>query len=130
MKQKPANYLRRARQGARRHSFVTGALNQYPSDQNAAHQHARHSKHQRYLAAFGAFFFSGVQKHNDENKQHHDGAGINDYLHCSDKLSSQQQVLHCQRPHHHHQRKRAVNGMPLHQQVHRPRHANRPERQK
>ena len=65
-----------------------------------------------------------------KTKQHHDRAGIDNHLHRSDKLRAQQQVFAGQRRHHRNQRQRAVDGMPLRQQVDRPAHANRPESQK
>ena len=84
----------------------------------------------RHPASLGALFFSGIQKHDDEDKQHHDGAGVHDHLHRRHEFRTQQQIFDRQRAHHHHQRQRAVDGMPLHQQVHRPCHAQRAEDQK
>ena len=31
-------------------------------------------------AAMGAFFFAGIQQHDDEDEKHHDSAGIDDDL--------------------------------------------------
>ena len=70
-----------------------------------------------------ALFFAGVQQHDDEDEQHHDGAGVHDDLHGGDELRAQQQVQYRERAHHHDQRQRAVDGMPLQQQIQCSRHA-------
>ena len=59
--------------------------------------HAGHAEEQRRPAAARSFFRSGVQQHDDKDKQHHDGAGINDHLNRGDKLRAQQQVDQRQR---------------------------------
>ena len=97
VKQKPADGPRRARQGAGGYSLTAGALNQHPADQHAAHQHSGNAKQQRHPAALGALFFSGIQQHDDEDKQHHDGAGVHDHLHRGHELRAQQQVFDRQR---------------------------------
>ena len=37
-------------------------------------------------AAFGAVFFAGIQKHDGDHEQHHDGAGIDNHLHRGHEL--------------------------------------------
>ena len=73
-------------------------------------------------AAVGALFLPGIEQHDDEGKQHHDGAGIDDDLGGGQKLGAQQQVEHGQRAHHHDQRERAVDGVALEQEVQCSRH--------
>ena len=107
-----------------------GVRQKNPADEHAADQHSGNAKQQRHPAAFGVFLLAGIQQHDDEDEQHHDGAGVNDHLHGGDELRAQQQIFHRQRSHHHHQRQRAVDGMRLHQQVDRTRHADRTENQK
>src|SRR5271165_5382462 len=63
------------------------------------------------------FLGAGVQKHNDEDKQHHDGTGINDDLRHGQKFRSQQQVQDRQRAHHPNQRQGACNRMVLHHEI-------------
>ena len=60
----------------------------------------------RDAAALGLFFDSGVEKHDDEDEQHHDGPGIDDDLHGGDELSAQQQVFAGEGGHHRDQRQR------------------------
>ena len=68
-------------------------------------------------AAVGAFFLSGIEQHDDEGKQNHDGAGIDDDLGGRQELRAQQEVEHGQRAHHHNQREGAVDGVALEQKV-------------
>ena len=70
------------------------------------------------------FLRTGIQQHDCKDKQHHDGAGIDDHLHGGDELCPQQQIFSRQRRHHRDQRQRGVNGMRLRQQVDRPRDAH------
>ena len=51
-----------------------------------------------------AFFLASIQQHDDENKKHHDGAGVDDDLRESKKLRAEQQVEHGERGHDHDQR--------------------------
>ncbi len=130
MKQQPANDFRWSGKRARLHGLGAGLFEQDPGNQQAADQHAGNPKQHSDPAAFGALFLAGIQQHDDEDEQHHDGAGVDDDLHRGDELGAQQQIFHCQRSHHHHQRQRAVDGMPLHQQVDRARHADHTEHRK
>ncbi len=68
-------------------------------------------------AAEGALFAAGVEQHDDEDEQHHDRAGVDDDLGDGEKLRAEQQVEDGQRGHDHDQRKGAVNGMGLHQEI-------------
>src|SRR5271156_4309071 len=45
-------------------------------------------------AALGKLFFAGIEQHDDEGEEDHDGAGINDDLSGGQKLRAQQQVEH------------------------------------
>ena len=75
----------------------------------------------RYLTKREAWnvgaFRARVQQHDDEDKQHHDGAGVNDHLGRGDEFSAQLQVQNGERSHDADQRKRAGDGMRLHHQV-------------
>src|SRR5208282_412076 len=48
-------------------------------------------------AAPGPFFFAGVEQHDDEDEQHHDGAGVDDDLDDGDEFGAEQQVDEGQR---------------------------------
>ena len=60
---------------------------------------------------------AGVQQHDDEDEQHHDGARVDDHLRRRDELRAQQQVQHRERAHHADQRERARDRMRLHHHV-------------
>src|ERR1700678_113767 len=77
-----------------------------------------------------SLFFAGIQQHDDEDEQHHDGTGVDDYLHRGDEFGAQEQINDRQRTHHHDQRQRAVDGVLLHQQVNGARHAQNRENKK
>src|SRR5271170_2555510 len=63
----------------------------------------------RELAVVGAFFDAGVEQHDHEDEEHHDGAGINDDLNCGDYFGAEQEVEHGERDHDENERQRAVN---------------------
>ena len=71
----------------------------------------------RGAAAQGALFAAGVEQHDDEGEEDHDGAGVNDDLRDGEKLRAEQQVEHGQRGHDHDQREGAVDGMGLQQEI-------------
>src|SRR5262249_6897918 len=52
---------------------------------------------------------SGVEQHDDEDEEHHDGARVDDHLRGRDELTAQQQIEYGERHHHTDQRKRARN---------------------
>ncbi len=58
-----------------------------------------------------------VQQHDDEDKQHHDGAGVDDHLRRGDEFAAEQQVQHRERSHDADQRKSARDGVRLHHQI-------------
>ena len=68
-------------------------------------------------AAVCALFFSGIEQHDDEGKEHHDCTGIDDDLGGSQKFGAEQQVEHGERAHDHDQREGAIDRMALQQQV-------------
>ena len=45
----------------------------------------------------GAFFAAGIQQHDHEGEEHHDGAGVDDDLRGGEELRAQQQIEHRQR---------------------------------
>ena len=92
--------------------------------------HSGNAEQGRNAAALGVLLFAGIQQHDGNHKQNHDRAGVDDHLHGGHKFRAQQKILGSQRGHHHDQRQRAVDGMALHQQVDRPRHADRSEKEK
>jgi len=73
----------------------------------------------RGLTAAGALLFAGIQQHDDEGEQHHDGARVDDDLRGGEELGSEQQIEDGQRGHDDDQRERAVDRMPLQQQIQR-----------
>ncbi len=82
------------------------------------------------MAAFGLLFFAGIEQHDDEDEKHHDGAGVDDHLHDGDELGAEQQVDESQRAHDDNERERAVDGLPLNQQIDRATYTERREKQK
>ena len=130
MKEQPPNHFRRAGKRTDRHVSRAGAFEQNPRNQHTANQHAGNSKQHRHPAAFAAVFYAGVQKHDHEDEQHHDRSGIDNHLHRRHKLRAQQQIFHRERAHDHDQRQRAVDGMPLHQQIYRAGNAHQPKHRK
>src|ERR1700679_540939 len=69
------------------------------------------------MATVGTFFRPGVEQHDDEGKQNHDSAGIDDHLGGSQELRTEQEVEHGQRAHHHNQREGAVDRVALEEEV-------------
>src|ERR1700688_4987640 len=67
----------------------------------------------RELREIGALFDSGIQQHDYEDEQHHDGAAIDDDLHRRDEFRAHQKIETGERDHDHDERERAVNGMAL-----------------
>src|SRR5271165_4478505 len=65
------------------------------------------------VAAMGALFLPGIEQHDDEGEQDHDGAGIDNYLGGGQKLRAQEKVQHGQRAHDHNQRESAVDRVAL-----------------
>ena len=55
------------------------------------------------------------------------GAGIDNHLRGGEEFGTEQQIKHRQRTHHHDQRKRAVDGMGLQEQVQGTRYAESAE---
>ena len=129
MEKQLADRLRISEQRADRSRPCPRVAQQDPSHQGASDQHAWHTQQNRHATAFGPFLFPRVQQHDGEDEQHHNRAGIDDQLDRGDELSAQQQIFAGQSAHNRDQRKGAIDGMPLRQQVHRSRHANRPESQ-
>jgi hypothetical protein len=82
------------------------------------------------LAAVGALFLAGVEQHDDEGEEDHDGAGVDDHLGGGEKLRAQEQVEHGQRAHHHDERKGAVDGVALQQEVKSSCYAEPPKKMK
>ena len=62
-------------------------------------------------------FGSGVQEHDDEDKEHHDGAGVDDQLSGGDELSAEEDVENRERDHHADERQRAGDRVPLERHV-------------
>src|SRR5215470_6362511 len=106
--------------------FVTLAHHD-PAHHAGQHQDSGNAHQQGDAAAPRPLFHPGVQQHDDEHEQHHDGPGVNDHLDSRDKLGAQKQVDQRQRRHHHHQRECAVDRVTLRQQVDGPCHANHSE---
>src|SRR5215470_11703957 len=61
----------------------------------------------------GALFFSGIQEHDDEDEENHDGAAVNDDLHSGDKFRAHQEIETRETDHNDDKRKSAVNRMLL-----------------
>ena len=78
-------------------------------------------------AAVGALFLAGIEQHDDEGEEHHDGAGVDDDLGGGEELGAEQQVEHRQRTHHDDQRERAVDRVALEKEVQGSRHAKTAE---
>ncbi len=68
-------------------------------------------------AAEGALFAAGVEQHDDEGEQDHDGAGVDDDLSDGEELRAEQEVKHGQRGHDDDERESAVDGMGLQQEI-------------
>jgi hypothetical protein len=68
-------------------------------------------------AAMGSLFFAGVQKHDDEDEEDHDGAGVDDDLRGGEELGTEGPVEDSERHHHNDQRESAVDGVTLQEQV-------------
>src|SRR5229473_5591925 len=84
----------------------------------AGQRHAqRNSREASKLREIGALFDAGIEQHDDEDEQHHDGAAIDDDLHRGHKFRAHQQVETGERDHNHDERERAVNRMALEDQV-------------
>src|SRR6185312_9004561 len=117
--QQPGNVVRSAKIGrADAHAAELLAVADHdPAHQAAERDHARNTQQECDLAAGRVFFRAGIQKHDDKDEQHHNGAGIDDHLNRSYKFSAQQQVDQRQGGHHDHQRKSAIDGVALHKQV-------------
>src|ERR1700733_4694080 len=64
-----------------------------------------------------ALFLPGIEQHDDESKEHHDCAGIDDDLGGSQKFCAEQEEEHSERTHDHDQREGAIDRMALQQQV-------------
>ena len=82
------------------------------------------------LREISAFLFAIVQKHDYEDEQHHDGAAINNDLHCGNEFGAQQKVQTGKRDHYHDQRKRAVNRVTLQDQAYRAQYRQRRQHEK
>ena len=74
-----------------------------------------------------ALFLACIQQHDHEDKQHHNGAGVHDHLRSSQELRPKRPVQHRQRHHHDDQRERAVDRVPLKQQVQSSCHREQPK---
>ena len=68
-------------------------------------------------AAEGALFAAGVEQHDDEGEEDHDGAGVDDDLRDGEELRAEKQVEDGERGHDDDQRKCAVDGMGLQQEI-------------
>ena len=68
-------------------------------------------------AAERAFFTAGIEQHDDKGEKHHDRARIDNDLRDGKKFSAEQQIEHGKRGHDHDQRKGAVDGMGLPQEI-------------
>ena len=62
----------------------------------------------RHSTALARVFPACVQEHDDKDKQHHNGAGVNNHLDDSDEFCAQQQVDCRQRTQHYDERKGAM----------------------
>ena len=109
---------------------VPECVQKNPANEHAADHHSGDSNQQRYAAAFCVFLLACIEQHDHEDEQHHNGARVDDHLHGRDEFRTQQQIFRRQRTHHDHQRKCAVDGMRLCNQVDRTRYADRTENQK
>src|SRR5262252_8243918 len=63
-----------------------------PADYTGERDDSRNPHQQSNAAASRAFLSAGVQQHDDEHEQHHDGPGVDDHLDGGDELRAQQQV--------------------------------------
>src|SRR5258708_5821232 len=106
---------------------MLASVDQRPADGPGHDNHSGHTNEQGDAAAATSFFFSGVEKHDHKDEEHHDRAGVNNHLDGGHKLRAQQQVDQRQRHHHHHQRKSAVDRVALYEQVDRPCHTDQAE---
>src|SRR5438874_13428197 len=57
-------------------------------EQAGERKRQRQAAELRELGKVSPLFFAGVEKHDDEDKQHHDGAAVDDDLHGGDELRS------------------------------------------
>src|SRR5216683_2297929 len=77
----------------------------------------RNAGEARELREIGALFDSGIEQHDDKDKQHHDGAAVDDDLHRGHEFRAHQQIESRQRDHDHDERECAVNRMALKDQA-------------
>src|SRR5690348_4299726 len=96
-------------------------------DERVSHLHQKHNRQRnareaRQPAQIRAHFHSGVEQHNYEHEQHHNGAGINENLYGRDKRRAEQQVQDRQRHHHQHERKGTVHRLAREDQSNRAQH--------
>ena len=62
-------------------------------------------------------FAAGIEQHDDEGEEHHDGARVDDDLGDGEELRAEKQVENGERSHDDDERERAVNGMGLQQEI-------------
>src|SRR5579864_2571942 len=112
-----ANDIGCARQSSNGNFACTGVLQYDPRNQETAQQHPGNAEQDCDSAAFGLFFYPGIEKHDDEDEENHNGAGVDDDLHGGDKLRAQQHVFAREGGHDRDQRQGGIDRMSLHQQV-------------
>ena len=68
-------------------------------------------------AAEGALFAAGIEQHDHEGEEHHDGAGVDDDLSDGEELRAEEQVEDGEGSHDDDEREGAVDGMGLQQEI-------------
>ena len=68
-------------------------MDKSPRDGDRSDDQAGHAEDQRDLAAARVLFFAGIQQHDDEDEEHHDGAGIDDDLDGREKFRAEEKVV-------------------------------------
>jgi hypothetical protein len=68
-------------------------------------------------AAVGSLFFAGVEQHDDEDEEDHDGAGVHDDLGGGEELGPKRPVEDGEGHHDDDQRESAVDGVTLQEEV-------------